>query len=119
MLAHAARLKEALETARGQSCDVRIVSRPPRPIVVEVDPPLPADAAVIAAFDWSDEAHAAWQEGQRPERKTFRQRFQAAVTRLQEIEGATTLTNAQQTTAINDIARIQLFALRAIKELND
>jgi hypothetical protein len=73
----------------------------------------------LAAFDWSEAADTAWREDRKPERKTFRQRFQAAVARLQEIEGATNMTNAQQTTAINDIARIQLFALRAIKELND
>lgn len=38
-----------------------------------------AAAAVLASFDWSAEAQAAWEEDQRPRRKALRQVAEAAV----------------------------------------
>lgn len=116
MLNHAARLKEAI----GEDRDVQIGTRgdPSSVRYADTGEPLSSTAQAVAdSFDWSEATHLAWQETtQQPQRKAFRQRFQAADDRLQEIEAATSMTNAQQTTAINDIARIVRFALRAQRE---
>lgn len=118
MLNHAARLKAALEAARGQPCEVRIVSRPPRPVIVEVDPPLPADAAAIAAFNWGEAAHLAWLEDQQPERKGLRQAAAQALADNEAHIADANVTNAEAIAASKRHARQINFIIKRLIQID-
>lgn len=66
-----------------------------------------AAAAVVAAFDWSAEAHAAWLEDRRPERKAVRQ---AAAQAVADIDAylliADAATNAQVRAQVKLLSQI-------------
>jgi hypothetical protein len=70
----AQRLSEYLSAAAGEHVLVSITGRQ-----VEATPDTPAVQTALAEFDWSDEAHAAWQEDQQPERKSVRQAASNAI----------------------------------------
>jgi siroheme synthase (precorrin-2 oxidase/ferrochelatase) len=73
----AQRIKEHIEAAIGISVDVSIgAGDPPE---VRVVPDSPQAQAAVATIDWTSEAHAAWQENKRPERKSLREAAQQAL----------------------------------------
>jgi len=70
--------------------------------------------AILASFDWSSEAHAAWEENQNPERKGIRQ---AAATAIADNEAFLADTNVTTAEAIAQVKRLTQQNNRIIKRL--
>ena len=74
----AQRLTEFVAAANGSPVDVSI-GRIGQSATVQLRPDTTAGREALAAFDWSEEAHAAWLEDQQPERKGLRQAASQAI----------------------------------------
>jgi hypothetical protein len=70
--------------------------------------------AILAAFDWSDEAQAAWQEDQYPDRKAIRQAAAGAIADNDAFLALASPTNAQ---VLAQVKRLTQQNTRIIKRL--
>lgn len=78
------------------------VSLTTSPPTVRVEPPSSAATAAITAFDWTDAAQAAWEDDQKPERKSLRS---AAAKALADNAAYLALTPAQRAATPNQVAQ--------------
>lgn len=77
-----------------------------------------AAAAVIAAFDPSDAAQAAWEEAQKPERQTMRQAAAAAVTDIDTYLAISNPTNAQVAAQVRRLSQIMRAVIRRLIQID-
>lgn len=77
-----------------------------------------AAQAAVAAFDWSEAAHAAWQEARNPERKTLRDAAVQAVADIDAYLALVSPSNAQVAAQVRRLSQHMRAVVRRLTQLD-
>lgn len=75
-------------------------------------------AAIVVSFDWSQAAHDAWLEDQKPERKAIRQRAAAAIQENNAFLAIANPTNAQLRDQLRNVTTNQNAIIRRLVQID-
>jgi hypothetical protein len=115
----ALRLREAVRAAAPGVVDVRVGRRGvSASVVVEPASEQAAAQAAIDAFDWSQAAHDAWEDTQRPERTTLRQAASQAVSDNNAFLADSNVTNAELLAQVRRLTQQMNAVIRRLVQLD-
>lgn len=77
-----------------------------------------AAQAVVDSFDWSDAAQTAWEEAQKPERKTMRESAAAAIADLDAFLAIASPTNAQTLAIVKKLCQQNKAIIRRLIQID-